>query len=69
MKTMSMFATKEDMLNSILSTMDIPDSRRDINNFGNLEWMLRNLQVKNKNNEDYGRAISIIKELYRKKHL
>ena len=65
MKTMSMFVTKEDMLNSILSTMDIPDNRRDITDGGNVTWLLRNLQFKNRNNEDYGTAISILKEIYK----
>lgn len=67
MKTMSQFFTKEDMLNSILDTMDIPDNRRDINDFGNLAWMLRNLQIRNSENEDYGRAITIIKKIYKEK--
>lgn len=67
MKTMSMFLTKEDMLNAILDTMDIPDNRRDIKDIGNLSWMLRNLQVRNKNNEDFGRAVTLIKEFYKEK--
>ena len=62
---MSMFITKEDMLNSILSTMDIPDNRRNITNIGNVAWLLRNLQFKNKENEDYCSAITILKELYK----
>ena len=67
MKTMSIYSSKEAMLNDILSTMDIPKCRRNIDNISNLMWMTRNLAIRNRDNEDFEKAMTIIKEIIREK--
>lgn len=51
-------------LQKMLTTMDIPDFRREVN-FGNISWMIRNLGVRNRDNENYEEAMRLIKILYK----
>lgn len=51
-------------LEQILSTMDIPEYRREIN-FGNISWMTRNLSFRNRDNENYEEAMKLVKMLYK----
>lgn len=45
-------------IQSILSTMDIPSSRRH-----DYKWIARNLGVKNLTHKDFNRAMELIKEI------
>lgn len=47
-----------DELQEILKTMDIPPSRKD-----HLNWLHRDLEVKNKNHPQFDQAMSLIKRL------
>ena len=37
-------------LKTLLESMDIPETRRDITKPGNVRWLQRNLAIKNSNN-------------------
>jgi hypothetical protein len=50
-------------LKEILSTMDIPQMRRDINNDNNLRWLQRNLPINNGAHPEAGEALLIIRNL------
>ena len=50
-------------LKEILDTMDIPESRRDINKPENISWLLRNLGIRNKENKYFQDAVKLIKML------
>lgn len=50
-------------LKEILSTMDIPQMRRDINNDNNLRWLQRNLPINNGTHPEAGEALLIIRNL------
>jgi hypothetical protein len=50
-------------LKEILSTMDIPQMRRDINNDNNLRWLQRNLPINNGAHPETGEALLIIRNM------
>lgn len=51
-------------LSEILSTMDIPEIRREIN-LGNLSWLTRNMAIRNRNHPDFEEAWSLVKKLFK----
>ena len=55
----------KERLKEILSTMDIPESRRDINSAPNLRWLSRNLAINNGAHPDAGEALLLIRDLIR----
>jgi len=54
-------------LAELLSTMDIPDMRRDITKIDNVRWLLRNIAVRNGKNEQVSEAIAVLH--VQRKHL
>ncbi len=58
---------REAWLNDLLSTMDIPDMRRDITDINNVRWLLRNISVRNSKNEQIAEAIAVLH--VQRKHL
>lgn len=50
-------------LGAILLTMDIPESRLDITNIYNLNWLKRNIGIRNSGNENFKRACDLIIKL------
>lgn len=54
----------ETELTECISTMDIPSNRMSLTDH-NLNWMLRNLGIKNNNHERFERAMVCIKFLLR----
>lgn len=57
--------SQEELFN-IISEMDVPNMRRDLNKFSNLSWLKRNLLVRNGNHSKVTEALTIIKVLMRK---
>lgn len=51
-------------LSEILSTMDIPEIRREIN-LGNLSWLTRNMSIRNRNHPDFEEAWNLVKKLFK----
>lgn len=49
-------------LREILDTMEVPDMRKYLY-YENLQWLVRNLGIKNGNHEKFTRAMILIKEL------
>ena len=58
---------REAWLADCLSTMDLPDMRRDITNISNVKWLLRNISIRNSKNEQIAEAIAVLFAQY--KHL
>jgi len=58
---------REAWLNDLLSTMDLPDMRRDITDISNVRWLLRNISVRNSKNEQIAEAIAVLR--IQRKHL
>jgi len=58
---------REAWLNDLLSTMDIPDMRRDITDISNVRWLLRNIGVRNSKNVAFPEAIAVLH--VQRKHL
>lgn len=58
---------REAWLNDLLSTMDIPDMRRDITDISNVRWLLRNISIRNSKNEQIAEAIAVLH--VQRKHL
>lgn len=54
----------KERLKEILTTMDIPENRREIN-FGNLSWMIRNLAIRNGNHPDFEEARDLVRKLFK----
>lgn len=54
----------KERLEEILTTMDIPENRREIN-FGNLSWMIRNLAIRNGNHPDFEEARDLVRKLFK----
>lgn len=54
----------KERLEEILTTMDIPENRREIN-FGNLSWMIRNLAIRNGNHPDFEEARNLVRKLFK----
>lgn len=54
----------KERLEEILTTMDIPENRREIN-FGNLSWMIRNLAIRNGNHPDFEEAHDLVRKLFK----
>jgi len=50
-------------LKIILTTMDIPESRRNLDNSGNIDWLLRNIGIRNRNHADYNVAIDLLRKI------
>lgn len=55
----------KERLKELLSTMDIPNNRREIN-LGNLSWLTRNVAIRNRNHPDFKEAWSLIVKLLKK---
>ena len=58
---------REVWLADCLSTMDLPDMRRDIADISNVRWLLRNISIRNSKNEQIAEAIAVLFAQY--KHL
>lgn len=54
----------KERLEEILTTMDIPENRREIN-FGNLSWMIRNLAIRNGNHPNFEEARDLVRKLFK----
>jgi len=53
-------------LNELLTTMDIPQMRRDISSEANLRWLSRNVAINNGDNADVKEALVLIGHLLNK---
>jgi hypothetical protein len=53
-------------LTSLLESMSVPASRRDVAQTRNLEWIGRNLGIQNLGNPQFAEAIEITKRLISK---
>jgi len=53
----------KDLINS-LATMDIPITKLDVSNFGNVAWLLRNIQFKNTEHPKYAETVKLLKVLH-----
>lgn len=53
-------------LRNYLKTMEIPSHRKDLNKH-NVEWLIKNLYVKNKSNPNYEEALNSLKAIKRDK--
>ena len=51
---------RESVLQTILETMEVPESRKDITKLGNVRWLNRNLKIENKNHPWIENAMSMI---------
>jgi hypothetical protein len=60
-------ALREAWLTELLSTMDIPDMRRDITDISNVRWLLRNIQVRNSDHKDIDEVLAVLHT--QRKHL
>lgn len=49
-------------LTNLLRDMDIPAMRRDLSKTENIQWMLRNLRIRNLDNPSIGEAILLLKK-------
>jgi len=56
-------------LSDLLKGMDIPDNRRDITQLPNIKWLLRNLHVKNGDNEKFPEAIKALVSLFKRMNI
>lgn len=54
----------KERLSEILSTMDVPEIRREIN-LGNLSWLTRNMAVRNRSHPDFEEARGLVKNLFK----
>lgn len=54
----------KERLSEILSAMDIPEIRREIN-LGNLSWLTRNMAVRNRSHPDFEEAWTLVKNLFK----
>lgn len=50
---------------SLLSTMDVPDMRLNLNNWENVAWLLRNLPINNSRHARIDHAMSSLRSLMR----
>ena len=50
-------------LKEILSTMNVPEMRRDISNEANVRWLSRNIFINNPDHPRLEEALKIIKKL------
>ncbi len=48
-------------LESILNSMLLPEENRDCTQLRNVDWMLRNLGVQNRQHPQFARAIQLLK--------
>lgn len=51
-------------LSEILSTMDIPEIRREIN-LDNLSWLTRNMAIRNRSHPNFEEAWELVKKLFK----
>ena len=56
-------------LSTLLKTMDIPDSRRDLAQMSNIRWLNRNLRVKNADNPMIDSTMEVVAFILRKHYL
>lgn len=50
----------KELLAKLLESMDVPEKRRDVSNTSNLNWLLRNLAIRNRDNKDFALAEELI---------
>lgn len=56
-------------LSTLLKTMNVPESRKDLTKFSNVRWLNRNLMIENRENPMIDSAMEIVKFLFRKEFL
>ena len=49
-------------LEQILADMKLPEQRKDIARFGNVRWLLRNMQFNNREHKHYKKAMEMLKK-------
>jgi hypothetical protein len=52
---------RRNLLTEVLSTMDIPAMRRDLNKESNIRWLQRNLAIDNNEHPRIGEAVMLLK--------
>lgn len=62
---MSNYSQKIQKLESLISSMDLPELRKTNLSMGHIRWLGRNLLIRNSHHENAAEAMSIIKELVR----
>lgn len=54
---------KNKSLKFIISTMDLPENRKDLTQITNIRWLDRNIFFRNRNHPDFNVAVSKIKQI------
>ena len=57
----------DEILKDILAEMDLPELRRDFSKPENTRWLLRNLAIRNRGNEGFSAAITILRKKEKEK--
>ncbi len=53
-------------IEAVLCSMDVPDLRRDLDNFSNVRWLLRNLPIRNRDHPNCKEIMEHLQILERK---
>ena len=53
-------------IEAVLCSMDVPDLRRDLDNFSNVRWLLRKLPVRNRDHPSCQEIMEHLQALERK---
>ena len=56
-----------DQINAILATMDVPSTKilRDSKDIGNINWLLRNLGIRNGSHPEGKKVLGLLKSLWK----
>ncbi len=60
---------KKSALSTILDTMSVPTSRRDLDRDSNVRWLSRNLRIENGDHPMFDTAKGLVDFLFRKQYL
>ena len=52
-------------IKDLLDTMDVPESRKDVSEFANIRWLLRNVGVGNADKPQFNELIKQLKNLHK----
>jgi len=58
-------ASEKEVWDLVLRQFDIPEARRDISKITNVNWLIRNVRVRNSTNPNCERLIEALKEQFR----
>ena len=67
LKDFMRFQRKKALVYEILTEMDVPDKRKNLNELANLRWLQRNLLIRNGNHPRAVQVVEMIAEMAREK--